>query len=61
MYAQEGKDILGETHAATITNYLTKFPIDWNVEIGSDIQIDCKTVQEWVLLGDPSLKIGGYP
>jgi len=22
--------------------------------------IDCKTVQEWALLGDPSLMIGGY-
>jgi len=25
-----------------------------------DDQADMKTVQEWVLLGDPSLKIGGY-
>jgi hypothetical protein len=24
-------------------------------------QTDCKTVQEWPLIGDPSLKIGGYP
>jgi len=23
-------------------------------------RIDAKTVEEWVLLGDPSLKIGGY-
>ncbi len=61
VYAQEGKDILGETHATAITSYLTKFPIDWSAEIGSDLQIDCKTVEEWVLLGDPSLKIGGYP
>ena len=24
-------------------------------------KIDCKIVQQWALLGDPSLKIGGYP
>jgi len=23
--------------------------------------IDCKIVQQWALLGDPSLMIGGYP
>ncbi len=25
-----------------------------------DPQIDRKTIEEWVLLGDPSLKLGGY-
>jgi hypothetical protein len=53
VYAQEGKDILGETHGVTITNYLNKFPPMTD-------KIDVKTVEEWVLLGDPSLKIGGY-
>jgi len=24
-------------------------------------KIDCKIVQQWALLGDTSLKIGGYP
>jgi len=54
VYAQEGKDILGETHGTAITNFLLKFPPMTN-------QIDGKTAEEWVLLGDPSLKIGGYP
>ena len=54
VYAEEGKDILGETHGATLTNYIMKFP-------PMEDQIDAKTVEEWVLLGDPSLKIGGYP
>ncbi len=54
MYAQEGKGILGEAHAAAITSYLTKFPPMTD-------KIDGKTVEEWALLGDPSLKIGGYP
>jgi len=25
-----------------------------------DDRLDCKTVEEFVLLGDPSLQIGGY-
>jgi len=54
VYAQEGKDTVGAAHGTAITNYLTKFPPLTN-------QIDAKTVEEWVLLGDPSLKIGGYP
>ncbi len=54
IYAQEGKDILGETHMTAITNFLIKFPPMTD-------QIDAKTVEEWALLGDPSLKIGGYP
>jgi hypothetical protein len=24
-------------------------------------QTDCKIAQEWALIGDPSLLIGGYP
>ncbi|KAA0001225.1 MAG: peptidase C25, partial [Thermoplasmata archaeon] len=54
VYAQEGKDILGEVHGTAITNYITKFP-------PMQDKIDAKTVQEWILMGDPSLKIGGYP
>jgi len=54
VYAQEGKDILGEVYGTTITNYVAKFP-------PMEDKIDAKTVQEWVLMGDPSLKIGGYP
>ena len=50
----EGKDILGETHSAELIHYLNEFP-------PMDEKIDCKTAQQWVLLGDPSLKIGGYP
>ncbi len=66
VYAKQGKDILGETWGTALIDYLNKFPIDWSKEwIGErpytiDL-VNCKTVQEWVLLGDPSLKIGGYP
>ena len=53
--------IFEPTWAKTITNYLTHYPIDWDTPVAWDYSIDAKTVQQWVLLGDPSLKIGGYP
>ncbi len=52
---------LGEVWAKAITAYLNEYPIDWNTPAGADSSIDAKVVQEWILLGDPSLKIGGYP
>jgi hypothetical protein len=49
----QGVDILGDVWGTTISNYLDVFPpmVD---------QIQMKSVQEWPILGDPSLKIGGY-
>jgi len=49
----EGKDILGEVWGGAQNNYLDTFP-------GMDYQIDAKTVEQIALIGDPSLKIGGY-
>ena len=60
-YGKNGTDILGEVWAKAITAYLNEYPIDWNTPAGADSSIDAKVVQEWILLGDPSLKIGGYP
>ncbi len=66
VYSYKDKKILGDTWGVTITDYVNTFPIDWSRQwIGEkpysgDI-IDCKTAQEWVLFGDPSLRIGGYP
>ena len=60
-YGINGTDILGETWGHAITNYLKKYPIDWSTPAGEDAAIDAKTVQQWILLADPSLKIGGYP
>jgi len=54
-------EILGEIWGNVIKNYLKTYPIDWNTPAGSNSALDAKTVQEWILLGDPSLKIGGYP
>jgi len=41
-------------HSRAIENYVHVFPVESN-------KVDCKTVQEYGLLGDPSLKIGGSP
>ncbi len=48
-----GTDMLGMTHSTVLTDYLNRFDCQKR-------QTDAKTVQEWVLLGDPTLKIGGY-
>ena len=53
-YANQSIDILGEAHSQAITDY-----IDIIGRVNID-QIDRKTIEQWVLLGDPSLKIGGY-
>jgi len=60
-YGINGTDILGECWGKAISNYLDRFPIDWNTPSSWDYAYDAKTVQQWILLGDPSLKIGGYP
>ncbi len=53
-YANQSIDILGSAHDQAISDYIN---IIGNVN--SD-QIDRKTIEEWVLIGDPSLKMGGY-
>jgi hypothetical protein len=53
LYNIDNIDILGQTYSQTITDYIHNFPTDTN-------RYDCKIVETHVLLGDPSLKIGGY-
>jgi hypothetical protein len=45
--------ILGNTWGNAICSYLAVYP-------GMKNWSDAKTIEQWVLLGDPSLKIGGY-
>jgi len=52
-YANQSKDVLGEVHSQAIIDYIN---IIGNID--SD-QIDRKTIEEWTLIGDPSLKLGG--
>ncbi|MCD6171615.1 MAG: peptidase C25, partial [Thermoplasmata archaeon] len=48
-----GTSIIGEIQGNVVTKY---------VSVGEPMKdnIACKTIEEWVLLGDPSLRIGGY-
>jgi hypothetical protein len=54
-YGAEEIDILGHAHHQTLTAYANTFDMT-DLEAGHP-----KTVQQWVLLGDPSLMMGGYP
>ncbi len=53
LYGEEGIEILGQIHHQTVTDYVANFPVSSN-------KFHCKSVLEWILIGDPSLKIGGY-
>jgi hypothetical protein len=55
-----GTEILGNMWQQAITSYLDHYPIDWDVPAGDNCAVDAKIVQEWIIIGDPSLKIGGY-
>ncbi|MFO7677363.1 MAG: C25 family cysteine peptidase [Thermoplasmatota archaeon] len=63
-YGQENQHILGMAYSQTITSYINHhktFELEyWRHDYGWD-GIDEKTVQQWTLIGDPSLLIGGYP
>jgi hypothetical protein len=53
-YGTHGHHVLGQAYAGTLTEYISHFKAEgWD----SSHQ---KTVEQWVLLGDPSLLIGGY-
>jgi len=62
-YGTEGQHVLGMAYSQAISAYISHHKTFeweyWRHDYGWD-GIDQKTVQEWVLLGDPSLMIGGY-
>jgi hypothetical protein len=53
-YQVDHIDILGKTWCNSIVKYLSIYP-------GMEEWSDAKILEQWMLLGDPSLKIGGYP
>ena len=53
-YGSEGHDILGNAYVNTLRSYVENFDMT-DLSAGHP-----KTMSQWVLLGDPSLKIGGY-
>ena len=52
-YGQLGKDHVGEAHSAAIADYVAEFDINMD-------DADRQMIEQWVLLGDPSLMMGGY-
>ncbi len=52
-YNQQGRHHVGEAHSAAIADYVNEF------DINAD-DADRQMVEQWILLGDPSLMIGGY-
>lgn len=53
LYHQENMTVLGQVYSQAATGYIHQFPVNTN-------RYDAKVIQTHVLLGDPSLKIGGY-
>jgi hypothetical protein len=53
LYGEEEIGILGDIHCQTVKEYVSGFPVSVN-------KYHCKSVLDWILIGDPSLKIGGY-
>lgn len=51
---KDGHVNLGAAHSMDIIAYMNEHP-------PMEYLLDCKIAQEWALLGDPSLRIGGYP
>jgi hypothetical protein len=54
LYGEEGLQTLGEVYGTSLRNYMDNFPVNTN-------KIHCKSVEEYILIGDPSLRIGGLP
>jgi hypothetical protein len=53
-YGTEGLHILGQAYQQTLTSYINTFDMT-DLAAGHT-----KTVEQWILFGDPTLKIGGY-
>jgi len=60
-YGKNHVTILGDTWAAAISWYALTYPVEWTSPGLEDSWIDAKVIQSWVLFGDPSLQIGGFP
>jgi len=61
-YAQNDVDIIGDAWLKALDFYAKSYPVPWeDEELTNDSWVDMQIVQSWALLGDPSLKMGGYP
>ncbi|EMR75330.1 hypothetical protein MBGDF03_00413 [Thermoplasmatales archaeon SCGC AB-540-F20] len=60
-YGQNNIEVIGDTWAAAITEYINTYPVNWGMSATTDPWIDAQVVETWILFSDPSLQIGGYP
>jgi len=60
-YGQNGVDVIGDTWKAAINWYVDTYPVPWGENLTNDAWVDVQVPSTWTLIGDPSLKIGGYP
>ncbi len=59
-YAKNNITILGECWANTIKSFLQNFTINWSDDSKNGDALIAKNCEQWLLIGDPSLMIGGY-
>jgi len=59
-YNQSNTKILGDCWSNTISRFVQNFTINWNDDSNYGDAIIAKNVEQWLLIGDPSLRIGGY-
>jgi hypothetical protein len=59
-YGQNGITILGECWKEAVHSFLQNFSINWSDSSTYGDALIAKNCEQWLLLGDPSLKIGGY-
>ncbi len=58
-YQLQEEKILGDCWQATVHSFLQHFPVDWSDTSKTGDALIIKNLQQWLLLGDPSLRIGG--
>ena len=59
-YGQKKITILGECWKGAIDSFLQNFTINWSDKSKTGDALIAKNCEQWLLIGDPSLKIGGY-
>ena len=52
--------VLGECWGKSASQFLDDHPINWSDNSSTGDALIVKNVEQWLLIGDPSLKIGGY-
>jgi len=52
--------ILGDCWKGAVYSFLQNFSINWSDSSKTGDALIAKNCEQWLLMGDPSLKIGGY-